>query len=498
MLQKDIELLKIQLPENILKAKWCGDFTRAFRLIDLAEKDEKTPDFLKKRLLVEKEILERSALDFNFTEEEAVKFVQKDIPDFSLQELNDWIDKGAIQWIYVDGKLHLHDRFYECLLDNEPSIARRAGKVTENFEETPGSLLKNRFIQEIKSSGRKRAHIRIKAQIQIKEEAFTPGNVLVHLPIPKPQINMGNIRILRTFPENSEECAVVIGSEDQTARTVSFRKEMKENHPFFVEYEYDSTVCYHDLSGDKDSAPVPEEAPKKGAEDALAAAKEKLGAETLDIQPQDLQEIQPHVMFTPTIQALCEELSKGLTTDLQKARAFYDYVTTKVSYSYMRQYITLEEITEYAALGLKGDCGVQALLFITLCRAAGIPARWQSGLYVTPNIYDQEGNLLEEVYAGMHDWAMFYLKEYGWLFADCSFGGSAFRSGNLERWNYYFGNLDTFRMAANDAFQAPLIPEKKQTRFDPYDNQVGEIEYDDRPVSRFDMDRSFEVRFEEG
>ena len=28
---------------------------------------------------------------------------------------------------------------------------------------------------------------------------------------------------------------------------------------------------------------------------------------------------------------------------------------------------------------------VQALLFITLCRCAGIPARWQSGLFVTPD-----------------------------------------------------------------------------------------------------------------
>ena len=31
-----------------------------------------------------------------------------------------------------------------------------------------------------------------------------------------------------------------------------------------------------------------------------------------------------------------------------------------------------------------GDCGVFALLFITLCRIAGIPARWQSGLAVRP------------------------------------------------------------------------------------------------------------------
>ena len=35
MNQKDIETLAIALPEDILKAKWCGDFERAFHLIEL-------------------------------------------------------------------------------------------------------------------------------------------------------------------------------------------------------------------------------------------------------------------------------------------------------------------------------------------------------------------------------------------------------------------------------------------------------------------------------
>ena len=49
----------------------------------------------------------------------------------------------------------------------------------------------------------------------------------------------------------------------------------------------------------------------------------------------------------------------------------------------MREYFTISNISEYAATNLKGDCGVQAILFITLCRIAGIPAKWQSGLYVS-------------------------------------------------------------------------------------------------------------------
>ena len=50
MNQKDIETLAIALPEDILKAKWCGDFDRAFHLIDLYLANEKVPAFMKTRL----------------------------------------------------------------------------------------------------------------------------------------------------------------------------------------------------------------------------------------------------------------------------------------------------------------------------------------------------------------------------------------------------------------------------------------------------------------
>ena len=43
----------------------------------------------------------------------------------------------------------------------------------------------------------------------------------------------------------------------------------------------------------------------------------------------------------------------------------------------------------------------------------------------------------------------FYVAPYGWVFADLSFGGSAWRAGEIERWNYYFGNLDVFPICAS-------------------------------------------------
>ena len=169
-----------------------------------------------------------------------------------------------------------------------------------------------------------------------------------------------------------------------------------------------------------------------------------------------LEEQAPHIVFTPYLRELRDELAGDETNPIILARRFYDFVTTKVMYSFMREYFTIECIPEYCAINLKGDCGVQALLFITLCRMSGIPARWQSGLYAT------------EYYTGCHDWAQFYVAPYGWVFADLSFGGSAWRAGEI-------------------------MPEKKWLRIDPIDNQRGEFEYEDHGLRFSQLEVSQEL-----
>ena len=50
------------------------------------------------------------------------------------------------------------------------------------------------------------------------------------------------------------------------------------------------------------------------------------------------------------------------------------------------------------------------MVFVTLCRAAGVPARWQSGWQTKPGDWN------------MHDWSEFYVEPWGWLPADASYG----------------------------------------------------------------------------
>lgn len=181
------------------------------------------------------------------------------------------------------------------------------------------------------------------------------------------------------------------------------------------------------------------------------------------------------------MRALTAHVVDGIERPVDRARAIYDYVTRNVDYRYQPEYAQLDAIADACAKSLRGDCGVMALLFITMCRIAGVPARWQSGLYVACD------------YIGPHDWAMFYTEEYGWLWADCSFGSSARRAGDEVRRRHHFGNLDPWRMVANARFQAEFSPTFDEVRSDPYDNQMGEASVDGRGLDSCEMVRTVEL-----
>lgn len=297
--------------------------------------------------------------------------------------------------------------------------------------------------------------ITIRVSLRVKDENFEEGKTYrVGLPIPCTCTQQSKIKIEKIEPSTGE-----LGPVDAAQRTVHWEERLDKNIDFLVEYSYIYTAEYNDL-------------------ESILVGEGQPGFFT--------QEEKPHIVFTPYIQELTSSLTEGLSCPLEKARAIYDYITLNVKYSFMRSYFCLEKIPEKAALNLRGDCGVMALLFITLCRCAGIPARWQSGLIARPD------------FCGAHDWAMFYIAPYGWLYADPSFGTGAVREGNEKRRRFYFGNLDPMRMIANSEFQADFAFEKRGFRADPYDNQVGEVEMEDQGLKYREFITQKEViRFED-
>ena len=443
--------LSAGLPEDILKAKWAGDFDHALKLIDTRLQRKDLPKALRDALTVERILIERLPAEYPLTRAEAIGQGQKRIAGLTEEEWDRLELEGKLDYIYVGGEKKYYRRVVSTLIKVYPDLAERAGKPL-----VAPLNQRDAVIDRMMARGGVAVRIRMRHTVNIDDAAFVPGETYtVHIPIPMPAAQIRDVRILTEDPD------MVVAPEKQAQRTVCFTRKLMKNEPFTVEYEYINESRYVDLSKPRLGVVYPKADP---------------------VTPRDTQELWPHITFTPYLKSLCEELKGDLTDKLAIARRIYDFCTTQITYTFMRSYLTVENGAEYAAINLKGDCGIQALCFITLCRIAGIPARWQAGLDVDP----ADG-------AGNHDWAQFYIEGLGWLFCDCSFGGSGWRNGNLKRWNFYFGNLDPWRMVCNADYQQDFYPPKKFVRIDPYDNQCGEVETETRGLTAYECDCDWEI-----
>jgi transglutaminase-like putative cysteine protease len=185
----------------------------------------------------------------------------------------------------------------------------------------------------------------------------------------------------------------------------------------------------------------------------------------------------PHVVFTPEMRALSEKIGAGEKNPGLLAKRFHDWIATNIKYSYATEYSTIRNISDYCRTKGYGDCGQEALLFITLCRLNGIPARWQSGWNTSPH-----GKTI-------HDWCEIYLSPHGWMPVDPYMGIWAMRYATTltsvqQRAvrDFYFGGLDQYRMAANSDHNQELDPPKKSMRSDDVDFQRGELEWGNQNI----------------
>jgi hypothetical protein len=124
---------------------------------------------------------------------------------------------------------------------------------------------------------------------------------------------------------------------------------------------------------------------------------------------------------------------------------------------------------------------VQATLFITMCRYAGIPARWQSGWQSKPG----------EV--NMHDWSEIYVAPWGWIPCDASNGLQ--QSDDPKVREFYLGHQDAYRLIVNRDYGCPLVPPVSSLRSEPADFQRGEIEIDGMNLFYDDWDYDIEFQW---
>ncbi|WP_457566222.1 transglutaminase domain-containing protein [Caldithrix abyssi] len=422
-----------------------GEFSKAEQIIKERLADDKSLSAKEKDLLrFELERMKRIRKDFSKSREQVVEFIKKYIPDVSDEDLARWEKEKKLEFMVIDGQKKYFNHAARNLfrLDDE-CLAIWKQKNPDNKKKFDLDLHIENLIAECQESGLTYGHpvrLRIKQGVVVHADQVPDGELIrCWIPFPReiPHRQL-NIKIL-----NSEPKTYQLAPNSRLQRTIYFEKRAIANEPteFWVEYEYTTHGVYVDIDPQKVKAVDPE-GPLK----------------------EYLQERPPHIVFSDTLKKLSAQIVGQETNPYRIAQKIFAWIDTNITWASAREYSTIRNLSLYPVLNKHGDCGIQTMLFITLCRMNGIPARWQSGWEFQPP--DDS----------MHDWSMIYFEPYGWVPSDVTYG---MRQSDVPQVKYFYLNgMDSFRLIFNDDYSMPFEPPKTHFRSETVDSQRGEVEWD--------------------
>ena len=114
----------IGLPEHVQHLKEAGYFDRAIRIVDDLLADPATPNCMKENLQAQREMMVRLPRQFPYSKDRALEIIREQIPDYSVEELEEQMDNGRITWIFIEGKEHVASSFFGTLGKNPAFTAR--------------------------------------------------------------------------------------------------------------------------------------------------------------------------------------------------------------------------------------------------------------------------------------------------------------------------------------------------------------------------------------
>lgn len=129
-----------------------------------------------------------------------------------------------------------------------------------------------------------------------------------------------------------------------------------------------------------------------------------------DLKKRYLTEGSRYFINEPVIRETAGQVAGGETNPYWIARKLFEYEIGKVEYELAGGWDIAPTILERGT----GSCSEYAFLYIALCRAAGLPARYQAGVAVRG-----DDTCVDNVY---HRWVEVYLPNYGWIPVDPSRG----------------------------------------------------------------------------
>jgi transglutaminase-like putative cysteine protease len=432
-----------------------GGFLKAEALLGTADGRADAEALRARRETIE--IIRRTRIEYSLDAAGLLAKVRKSVPDATAQEAERWAKDGAVRYRIIDGqKLCFRREPQNIFLFCEEAKARRA--KAGNAPAEPKWKLTDHLktvVAEAEKTGQVEVHpVRHRITFTLTLRPNTPSvkagsQVRVWLPYPQEYRQQRDVKLINASPEpkriapSAVEGNPVGGAPQRTIYMEQQVADPGKPMEFKEVFEYNSFAYYPRL----DEAKV---------QPLLA-----------DWNGACLGERPPHIVFTP---ALCRQAARIVgneTNPLAKARKIFRWVSANIKWNAEDEYCIIPSFTIKGFTAGRGDCGVQNTVFVTLCRIAGVPARWQSGWETKPTAS-----------WGMHDWAEIYISPWGWLPADASYGVQ--KSDDPRIADFYCGHQDSYRTIFNLDWGREFVPATQALRSEPADLQRGEVEVDGR------------------
>jgi transglutaminase-like putative cysteine protease len=434
----------------------AGHFKEAAATLSEALQDKSLSTAERKNLEFDLDRLDRIKKDFSFTKESLFEDLQQHIKDLSKLEYERWMAEGRFDGREIDGKRYYVETSISNLFFRYPELASRrlppkdSAAVDRAFWETCTAI-------KAAAKARKTPYVlpkrfEVTMTVTAKESAAPAGETIrAWLPVPREYPFQNGFEMISTTPALKH-----LDDPQSPIRSVYLEQPAQKDQPteFSIHYLFTMYgVCFD-----------PQAAEVRPCDPRDAALKEFV-AEA------------PHVVFTPELRALSRHIVGAETNPCVIAKKCFDWIADNIKYSYAIEYSTIRNISDYCRTKGYGDCGQEAMLFITLCRLNGVPARWQTAWNLFPGAKD------------IHDWSEIYLAPYGWVPVDPYMGVYAMRYATTlapqqrrEIRDFYFGGLDQYRMIANANHCQTLNPPKLSMRSDNVDFQRGELEWGEHNI----------------
>jgi transglutaminase-like putative cysteine protease len=435
-----------------------GSYTEAERLLKGKIADPSAP--ITSWPAIQLEILRRTRWDFPLTEQEVLTQLQKSVPDATLADVARWREAGDLQYRRIDGELRYFRQAVPNLFRfNEEAKRRRRGASAEKKFDLNGHLEQLVELSETAATAEVYAvKHEVRYELAVKEgnpRLKAGATVRAWLPFPQEYRQQRQVKLIRCEPTDGK-----LSDNGAAHRTIYFEHRLSDRSKpphFLVEFEFVTSAYCPKLDAEK-ARPY----------DATSALFREYTAE----RP-------PHIVFTPEVKRLAREIVGAEMNPLKKSLRVFRWVSANVPWCSEMEYSIIPNLSQKGLAARRGDCGVQGMVFITLCRAAGIPARWQSGWQTKPGDWN------------MHDWSEFYVEPWGWLPADASYGVRDHADPRVR--DFFCGHMDPYRLIVNLDYARELQPPKISFRSEPNDFQRGEIEIDGHNLYFDEWDWTFRV-----